>query len=338
MATAAFLIEKGCKVAFCDTQAEDFPAIERQGGIIARGCAMRGCFKPLLLTDNFQEAVEFGKIVVICASVSRHKSIVEQCAPLARPGQLFLFNPGNLGALVMRRKLSKLDISGVYTADFSGSLWACRRTGPGEVIVALPFRPGKPLAACPASDTEHVIELLAPVMEASSSANVFEAALNSPNVVSHVGGALLNAVQVEAMKEKFIFYLHGLGEPVFTLNEALENERNQVMDQLGLAVYSRSGNGFLRLLMEYDSHPELDYFRNLDGPSSLSHRYVSEDAACGVSLLISLAHKLEIPVPLTEATVAIAGCLNHTDYLKDGYSLSYFDFDGKSVQEILSEL
>lgn len=337
MATAAYLISKGVAVTICDEQTEDFPAIEKQGGIIARGNAMRGTFRPDALTDNFEEAIRSADTVIVCTSTGRHPNITDRCAAYAAAGQLFLFNPGNLGALMLRQKLERAGIRGVLCADTSGSFWACRRTGAGEVVVAMPLNAAKPVAASPAADTPAALERLAPLFPVCSAANVFEAALNSPNVVSHVGGAILNAIPIERAGKDYVFYLHGLGEPVFTLNEGLERERNAVMEALGLKVYKPSGNGFMRMIMDRSSHPELDCFRSLDGPSSFAHRYVSEDAACGVSLLIALAQLVGISVPLTTATAVIAGCLNSTDYIANGYSPAYFGLEG-SAEEILAAI
>ena len=338
MATAAYLADKGFPVILCDEQTEDFSAIEKQGGILARGNAMRGCFPCTELTDNYEAAIGGAEVVIVCTSTGRHPKITDLCASYAKAGQLFLFNPGNLGALMLRKKLEKAGIAGVLCADTSGSFWACRRTGPGEVVVAMPLNAAKPVAACPAGDTEAALKILAPLFPVCASANVFEAALNSPNVISHVGGAILNATSIERGGKDYVFYLEGLSESVFTLNEGLEKERNAVMEALGLKVYKPSGNGFMRLIKDRSSHPELDCFRSLDGPSSFAHRYVSEDAACGVSLLISLAQAVNIPTPLTTATVVIAGCLNGTDYIKNGYSLAYFGLEGMSAAEAMAAI
>ena len=40
---------------------------------------------------------------------------------------------------MLRQKLERAGTRGVLCADTSGSFWACRRTGAGEVVVAVIF-------------------------------------------------------------------------------------------------------------------------------------------------------------------------------------------------------
>ena len=53
----------------------------------------------------------------------------------------------------------------------------------------------------------------------------------------------------------------------------------------------------------------------------MRHRYVSEDALVGVSLIISLGEMLGAPSPLARAMVSFASIMNDFDYLKHGKTL-----------------
>jgi hypothetical protein len=339
MATSAYLAEKGWDVTLCDSpeQADSFPVIEKQGGIRLKGTKDK-LTKPARLTSDFKEAVESNSLVLVCVSLKRHSEIMDICLPYAFSGQSYLFSPGNFGSFLMKKKLRGLDKTGIITADLSGNLWACRSPAKGEVFVATPFEGSKRLAAYPSSETPEAIESFSPLMKVEPCTNILEALLNSPNVVSHVGGAVLNAVQIEKMGKNFAYFLHGLGEISIRCIKRLEEERNSVLDALGLHTYSRSSEEFNRKLMDYGKYPELDNFRSLDGPSDFSHRYITEDAACGVSLLISVARRYSIPVPLTEAFIAIAGVINNTNYLETGYTLEYFGLGELDKKTLIKKL
>ena len=340
MATAAYLTMEGWDVTLWDTpeQAGDFEVIRRQGGILLRGGSGRtGCAMPRL-TNDLARALEGVERVILCASAGRHREMAERIAPLARPGQLILLNPGNFGSFLLRRELDALCKGDVVTAELCGCLWACRRTAPGEVLAATPLKKSLRVAALPAGETERVIEGFRGMLPLEAGANVLEVSLNSPNVISHLAGAVLNAGGSERKGEAFAFVLDGLGESAIRCFGVLEGERDAVMARVGLRVYGPPSEGFMRTLLDRGSHPELDLFRGLDGPSGFTHRYVSEDAACGLAMLVSLGRRYGVPVPLTEAFLALAGVLGGRDYAAQGRTLESLGLGGLTAEQLLAAL
>ena len=89
---------------------------------------------------------------------------------------------------------------------------------------------------------------------------------------------LLGTRKMETM-EDFRLYRDGIGPSLITLIRAVEEEKAKVMEwmcyEIGRAV------GQMEALMEYEKHPELTIFRGLEGPTSIHHRYVTEDAHAG---------------------------------------------------------
>lgn len=340
MATAAWLTMAGCRVTLCDTpeQAADFDRIRAQNGIILRGGSGKtGCALPYKLTHDFEEALKGARCVIICTSAGRHEEIAERVAPLAQNGQVFLLNPGNFGSFGLRRRLDALGRKDVAVAELCGCLWACRRTAPGEVLVAMPAKEGT-VAALPASDTGKVIEAFDGIWKLNPGKNVLEVSLNSPNVISHVAGAVLNATPVEKKGEQFAFFMDGLSETVIQTFVLLEAERKAVMDALGLRLYGASSEGLMRKLMAPDCPAALHCFRALDGPSSFAHRYVSEDAACGVAMIVALGQEYGVPTPLTHAYLTIAGSINREDYLRTGRTPENLGLKGCSKEALLQAL
>lgn len=340
MATAAYLTLTGWQVTLWDTpeQSGDFEVIQRQGGILLRGgSGMTGCALPRITTDLAQALGE-GQRVLVCTSAARHQKLAEAAAPLAQPGQVFLLCPGNFGSFFFRRALDARQKGEVLTAELCGCLWACRRTAPGEVLVATPLKERLKAAALPAADTDRVIDAFRGILPLEAGTNVLEVSLNSPNVISHVAGAVLNAGGIERKGAAFAFFLDGLGENTIRSFRALEEERNAVMARLGLVVYNPFSEGFMRVLLDRGSHPELDLFRSLDGPSSFSHRYVSEDAACGTAMLASLGRQYQVPMPVTNAFLTIAGLLGGRDYTAQGRTLENLGLAGRTKTQLLSAL
>jgi len=75
-------------------------------------------------------------------------------------------------------------------------------------------------------------------------------------------------------------------------------------------------------------------FRDLDGPSDMQHRYVTEDAVAGISLLVSLGCLLGVDTPVAEGLLSISSAINETDYLAEGRTLSVLGLHGKTIWEI----
>ncbi len=337
MTTAAWLESGGWEVTLWDTpeQSEDFEVIRRQGGIMLRGGSGKtGCVMPHQLTNDFQQALSWSERVLICTSAQRHEEIAREIAPAARYGQAFLFSPGNFGSFLLEKELKKAGKEGVLIGELSGNLWACRRTAPGEVLSATPLKNGIKAAALPSADTPRLLEAFEGVLPLEAAANILEASLNSPNVVSHVGGSVLNAQGIEQKGPQFAFFQDGLGETVLHCLHILEQERNAVLEAMGLAAYNPFSEGHMRMVMDRSSHREMDFFRSLDGPSSFAHRYVSEDAACGVAMLVSLGRCCGVPVPLTEAFLTVAGAINGADYMAQGRTLENLGLSGLTPEEI----
>ncbi len=324
LATAAYLIQQGNDVVLCDTedQLSEVAAVSTQGirvcGAIA---AEEEALHPTLVTTDFKRAVSGVEYVIVCVSAIRHTPILNLLKDALQEGQTVLFNPGNLGSVILSRMApSLLDMPGLILAELGSCLWACRLTGEAEVTVALPVS-AKKMAAYPAEKTEEAFARVAQILPVEKATNVIEGALNSPNVITHLCGTIFNVAQVERETDEFAFFRRGMSDTVVNIFSKLEEERNAVLERAGLQIYSRSSEGFMRLLMDENAAPQFDTFRSLKGPSSMAHRYMAEDALCGVALLVSLAKHCGMSVPLTESFLTIASAINGRDYAKEGYTL-----------------
>ena len=324
LATAAYLSQQGHSVTLCDTkeQLSELPRLELDG---IRLCgAFSDCGEPIYpekVTDQIGKAVENAEMVIVCVSAERHEEIGNEIKDCLHAGQTVLFNPGNLGAVVLSRQNPELlAVPGLILAELCGCLWACRITGDTEVTIALPLSK-KRLAAWPTERLPEAVQRISELFPVMPATNVVEAAVNSPNVITHLCGTLFNVAPVEQRGEEFAFFREGMSETVVRMFSKLEKERNAVLEKAGMQIYEPSSEAFMRILMDDSIAPQFDVFRSLKGPSSMKHRYLSEDAFCGVSLLISLARHYRVPVPLTESFLTIASAVNERNYYEEGYTL-----------------
>lgn len=331
---AADLTLSGCRVTLFELPkyAESLDAVMEHGGITVEGAGNTGFAKINNITTDIEEALKDAEIIIVAVVAARHEEMAETCAPYLKDGQIILISPGNAGSIVFYNKFKEKEITAdVSIAELEGNLHPCRITGPAKVIVAFPTK-SKYVAAFPAKNTARVIEDLKGIYNLVPATNVFEAALNTPNVVIHLGASLLNIGAIDKSGGEYYLYSEGITPSVLTCADACEAEKIALYKALG--YNDRTPLDLLRKVAVQDKFPELDLFRGLIGPTSADHRYISEDAGTCVSLMISLGELTGVPVPLSRAIVTMASAINQVDYLGNGRTLEKLGLGGFTVDEL----
>lgn len=339
-AMAAYYTACGHEVCFCDTDSygKYFADIRANGGIDLRGNSGKtGLYMPAVVTSDFAEAMAFCNRVFICASATRHEEIAKLCAPHVTANHIICISNGNLGSPIFKRVFAEAGApEGCVVAELAGNLGSCRLLEGAVAVIALPMG-GKKVAAYPACDTQKVIDAFADVIALTPAANIFEGALNCPNVVIHLAGSLMNATSVERMGKEFCFFTHGVSEAVQNVIAAIEAERDAMFRVLGFKTYDSHAE-FIGEIRDVVGHPELNEFRTLDGPDSMKHRYITEDAIAGVSLMLSLGEEYGIPMPVQGGMMAIACAVNGENYYAKGRTLENLGLKGLTVDALTRKL
>lgn len=331
MAAAYCLSQKGVRVALCDTTERQkyLSDVSERGIQLCGKCEGNGAVQPEVITTDFQLAMLHSELILLCVSADRQEEMARACAPYLTAKHSMLLCPGNFGAMLLRPLVGPE----VQLGELSDNLWPCRLVGPAKVLVALPTS-HKRAAALPARDTPALLERWGTLLDLKAGKNVLETALNSPNVISHVAGAVLNTAAIQRAEGNFAFFEDGLSPAVIRVFAALEKERDQILEHLGMEAYSHTVP-LQTALLEGDV-PGFEVFRTLSGPETMEHRYISEDAQCGVALLISIAEEYGLSAAVNRAVLRIAECINDTNYLEIGRTLANYGLDGLTP-EILQE-
>jgi len=334
LAAAVTFTVNGHEVTLTDTAAHQkvFDEIESKNGILLRGNGVRGLAKPSKITTDIHEAVKGSEIVIVSVQAIRHEEIAKLIAQDVNDKQVIVIVPGNAGSLIFDRIFREEQVlSRPILLELQGNLFPNRMTGPAEVNSGAALRK-KRASAFPARDTDRAIEQLEGVLEIEKARNVFETTINTPNIINHLVSTVLNAAQIDKKGQKFGLFLDGLTPTVFKGLDIAYSEAELVLDKLGYFKMPNPTN-HLRDVADPDNHAH-DVFRSLLGPDSLQHRYVSEDAPCAVSLLVSLADLIGVEVPFTKALLTIVSKLNGVDYYGVGRTLQNFNLQGKTQDEI----
>lgn len=316
--TATWLTGRGYDVVLCDRKEqcrEDFGVIGRLGIEVDGPGLTSGC-RPAKLTYDIADAMEADRVLV-CVSAGRQEGVAEWMRPHIRADHKILLIPGNLGTVVFHRVFRETGVSCELLAELAECPWACRRLEPGRYVSAMPLGLRR-IAAFPAEDIPAALACFGDLFPLEAGANLIENCLNSPNVLTHLPGTLLNLGGIAQKREQFALFTDGFSDGYTRCVEIMEAERNDVLEAVGMVCYAPPVGPLLAMLREKEIHPELAAFRRLAGPDGLEHRYISEDAACGVALFVSLARKYKVNAPVTEALLTLAGRLAGKDYLRSG--------------------
>ena len=333
---AADLTLKGHEVTLYEAADcwENLRDVQEQGGIRMEGNAGSGFAKVSCLTDSLAEAVKGAEVILVAMIALRHQKLAEELGPLLADGQTVCYSAGNCGTILLRQHIP----AGVHviTGEMQGNIYPCRLVGKALVSSAFPFMTKK-AAAYPSRDTAALMAAMEEVYPCAPAKNVLEATFNSPNISIHLAGSLLNTCAIEKNPD-FRMYQEGISQGVLTCIEEVEREKQLVMEAMGYEHVSHLG--MMKKLVQYGQHEELDAFRQVAGPSSMTHRYVEEDASTGQALMISLAHSLGLKLPCMEALVCLAGVINGKDYLAQGRTTGNLGWDGldaRSINALLEE-
>ncbi|MFC1861368.1 NAD/NADP octopine/nopaline dehydrogenase family protein [Chloroflexota bacterium] len=313
---------------------EKLEGILKLGGIEISGALGDSFANFNNVTTEIEEALNSVEIILVAIPALRHEKIARICAPYLVNGQTIVIGPDNGGSLVFNNIFTDEKVkANVHIAGITGNYYSCRMVGPAKVQIALPRRT-KRIAAFPAKYTETVISklnCLKCIYDFTAGTNILEIALSSANLVTHLAGSLLNAGAIEKSGGEYYLYRQGITSSILRCRDAVEKERMAVFEVMG---YTINPSDILEKVARTEEFPELELFRGLIGPTSMQHRYITEDASIGNALFVSLAEMINVPTPVSRALLTLASAINQTDYLKEGRTVDKLGLSGLSIDEM----
>lgn len=310
---------------------EHIDGILAAGHLEVVGNGLTGTAKLAMITDDIGKAIDGVEMIFISMVAWRHQSLAEALKPHVKPGQVLVLSAGNFGSLVLRKTLG-MD-SGVLIGEMQGNIFPCRMVGDAKALLAAPYKP-KRVAAFPGKDTPALVQVMNQYIECTPAKNVFETAFNIPNLVIHLCASILNTCAIDRNPD-FRLYTDGLSESVLKCLLAVEAEKAQVMERMGYLMVNSTDN--MKIVMDYGHHPEKDLFRSLKGPSSMAHRYIVEDASVGQSMMIDLAERLGLDMPVMKSLVKLASVINGRDFRATGLKLADLGMGNLNTPEEINE-
>ena len=333
VALSAILAAKGHEVCLADSEnSAVLEGVKRAGKVCTKGTSFfEGV--PVLVTEDMGEAVRRSELIVCCTISNRDEEIARAIAPWVDESKAVLVGAGNGASIIYHRVFEECGKGDVLTAETAGNFFPARVTGDGEATTGLPLS-GKGVTAFPPSRAEEAVDRFAEVWELTPCASMFEALFNGPNLICHSAGCVLNVSAMSRSGGKFNLFTDGLSEEFLNVTDALWQEKNRVYEAME-AKCSPAPRGMLAGVMDPDNDA-YKYFRLMDGPGDITHRYITEDVPNLFCFFLSIARKVGVAVPLFEGIIGLLSAAAGKDFYAEGRTLENLGWADMSKEELIA--
>lgn len=326
-ANAVFLTQHGHQVMLYDRSLARLKPIEEKG-ITATGC-IEGLFH-IPATTALSTAVKGSDLILVCTVASGHRPIAAALHGLLEPGQNILITNGCWGAVEFEQSLGKeAAIKDCLISETNGQLILCN--SPSSDSIYLKTIKKQILFSCTdPTKNQSLLEYFHPLFpQLYPAPSVLYTSLNNSNPISHGPLALFNLTRMEN-GEDFLLFGTGATPRVTRFMEKIDQERVNVVRACGIDAPTQLD--MLNAAWPQKQKSLYDVFHNTaaysvtKGPTTLEHRYLSEDLPYGLVPYIHLGQKLGIETPCLCTLVQIISLYMETDYLSMGPCLENLNF------------
>ncbi|HZW56499.1 MAG TPA: NAD/NADP octopine/nopaline dehydrogenase family protein [Nitrososphaerales archaeon] len=350
-AAAVDLKLRGFDVQLCSTFEPDADSkikpLQREGGIHYTGALGEG-FQQVRATMD-PSIIRDSELVMIITLANGYEHYALTCAHLFHDGQFIFLTPGYIGGSLRFLKLigEQGDTAGGGNGNHSGRVRICetnnlayisRQTGPTEVRI---FRKSKflQLGTLPskyAGEAFDVVKDVYPFLVPVDS--VLESGMLNPNIVLHPAGMVMNAGWIEASHGGFRYYSEGCTRAVARVMESFEEERVAVCNALGIKTmmfldyYKKAGYTSEEATGIYEALRASEPNRELMAPSSLDHRYLTEDVGYGLVPMKAISEISGVPVPTMSSLVHLSSAMTGINFEVTGLNSEKMGLHGVTVQ------
>ena len=340
---AAELEISGYKLRLHDIDDARLADIRAFGGIDVEG-ERAGFAAVERATSDLRSAVDGADLVIVVTGGNAQAAVARSLAPLLCDGQVILLIQGNTGgSLIVRRALDEAGChADVAVAEMDNYPYSCRRLSPTRIRPIIAKR-WLQIAAFPGNHAAAVHRRLSPLFpQAVASPNPLYTGFTNANAMLHVANCVANAARIES-GDSYKFYAEGVTPAVARLYQAINRERVTVAAALGAAVptledwFDRVYG--VREASLVETCRRLTY--NSDGPyqatgtpSSLEHKFITEDVPTGLIPMSALGAAAGVPTPAIDALVAIVQSMTGRDFAVEGRTLARLGLSGMSATDI----
>lgn len=337
LAIAGHMALNGHDVRLYDPWDKALAAVEANEGIGLTG-DIEGRGRPTVLTTELEAAIRDAEVIVVAAPAFSHQDVANRLAPILKPDQIVLFQPGAIGSSIhLLRQFTEPGKTPCFVAETPTSLYTCRKKSSTEVYIGA-IKHSVRIAALPNETTDYCVDVLNGYFGGRYEAgtNALGVGLNNANPIYHVPPSVLNFKTVEEGRE---LPLHSLVTPrIAHVVDLMDKERLAVADALGVTCMSfweflktaygvTDGDFQDRIAQAYGK-------QGFPEPDSPKHRYFTEDIPFGMVPWLSLAREADVSVPIIESLTALGSALCQQDFISTGRTMASLGLQGAGREGI----
>jgi opine dehydrogenase len=344
LAMAGHLAIMGYPVNIYTRNSERIEQVKLRGAIEVEG-EIEGYGNIQIASTKIKEVIEDADIIMVVVPAMAHRFMAEQCAPYLRDNQIIILNPGRtFGAIEFRHILKdeKKIKADVTIAETQTLIYVSRHLEFAKAKI-FQIKNSVPLAAIPAHKTPEVLKIIRNVFpQFVAATNILETSLDNIGAIFHPAITLLNAARIEDLSRDFHFYIDGVTPMTARILEAMDGSRVALGQALGIRLHSARQ----WLYLAYDSPGKTLYealhatpgYRGVKAPSTLIHRYVTEDVPMSLVPMSSIGDLLNVPTPTIDAIIHLGCVLQESDYWSEGRTVKKLGLEGMTVEQIRSHV
>ena len=337
-AAAAELSERGHEVWFWRRGAEAFAPV-LDGGIIRVKDHSGERDVPIAHpTLSLEEAIGAAEVIVMPLPAITHDDLAAACAPYWRDGQVVFLPPGTLGSILFAQAARAAgNMADVSFAETGTLPYLVRKHGPADIVVS-GYATRLPTGVFPARNSNHAFALLEQVYPSIERIeDALSGGLMNAGPIIHPPLILMNAGPLEHFPAWDI-HNEGTQKSIRAVTTALDAERIALREALGYAAphfpladhYSKDGDEWM---YGNTAHEKLtdsgDWREKID---LKTHRYMREDTALGLSMLVSIGRWAGVATPVAAGLLSLASAVTGEDLYQSGRTLEALGIAGLDRQ------
>ena len=337
LSMAAVLLERGHAVKMWTPSGEGTAPFRAGKPLVIDGI-LKGEFHPTA-TTSAQEAIAGAAVVLIAVPGNGHRTVIDAIAPHLVAGQIVIISSHcSLSALYLSQRLAARGVA-CPIAAWATTVVTGRRKAPGAVNMTT-LRKEIDVATVPAGASTQALEACRALFgeRFKQSADLLAVSLSNLNPPVHMANSLCNLTRMER-GEAWANY-GCMTDAVGRLIEALDRERLALAASFGLTV--RSIQDHMHLSFDLPRGTVGEMAREQDkrrggmppGPTTLDHRYVTEDVPFGLVPLIAIARAARVAVPLHESGVALLDAIYGRDFAAENDLLPALGLERLSAAQL----
>ncbi len=344
-AAAADLSDAGHEIRFWRRDRDAFRTVLDSGSIRLRDFKEVRIVRIARPTTDIGEAVHGAELIIAPVPAFAQHDLALALAPHLTDGQVIFLPPGTFGSYLMMKVMREHGCQADIAIAETGTLpWLTRKRGPNEV--AITTRATRlPTGVFPARSSERALALISQAFPGAIEPveDALSGALMNAGPIIHPPLIIMNAGPIEHF-DRWDIHKEGTQPSIRRVHDALDGERIDIRESLGyraphfpLSDHYTTSNWMYGKLAHDKLVDSGDWHEHLD---LHSHRYMREDVALGLALIVSLSEWAGVPSPVAAGLLAIAGAATGNNFRKDGRTLENLGLAGMSrasLQAVLRE-